>query len=38
MGAKAEYMGYIMAGYALGGIVSAPVYGFVADRIQSLRN
>jgi len=37
IGAAPKYMGYVMAGYALGGIISAPLYGYIADKIQSLR-
>ena len=29
MGAAPKYMGYVMAGYALGGIISAPLYGYI---------
>ena len=29
MGATPKYMGYVMAGYALGGIISAPLYGYI---------
>jgi MFS family permease len=37
IGAAPKYMGYGMAGYALGGIISAPLYAYIADKIQSLR-
>ena len=38
MGAPAEYMGYVMAGYSVGGIIAAPAFGYLADYTRSIRS
>ena len=34
-GAHTDYMGYVMAGYAFGGIIAAPMFGKIADKTKN---
>ena len=36
-GAHADYMGYVMAGYAFGGIIAAPLFGKIADQTKNAK-